>query len=159
MTQDPRDGRCAGRRRRERHLHVPLERRVGHAIPGATEERLRRLGEAELHVLRPDDGPRRHDLGAALGPLPRAEQRPPERHAGGLAGRKALPDEVHALADLDLARRQVEHLHELGRRLATARPPAGDQPGHAEGEQDGRQPAKESHRPTNGRTRRGGRAK
>ena len=127
--------------------------------PGAAEEGLRRLREAELDVLRPDDRARGHHLRAALRPLPGAEQRAPERHAGGLAGRESLADEVHALAYLDLAGRHVEHLHELGRRLPAASTPSRDQPRHAEREQDGCQPAKKSHRPTNGRTRRGVRAK
>jgi hypothetical protein len=122
------------------------------AIARAAEHRLRPLAERQLHLLGPDDRPGRDDLRPPLGPLARPVQRPPEGHARRLAGRKPRSDDGQPLARLDLARRHVEHLHELRRRQPATPVAAAGEPRDDERQQDRRQPAKASHRPANGRT-------
>ncbi|GAC1542788.1 MAG: hypothetical protein NVS3B10_31310 [Polyangiales bacterium] len=80
------------------------------------------LGHHDLDVVGAGDDAVGLDARAVHRRLSGAEERPAERDVGGSALREARADELHAIADLDRARRHLGDLDERGNAVPLAPP-------------------------------------
>jgi hypothetical protein len=129
--------RRARRARCERDLDVAGHRGVERMIAMAAEPLFQQLADHDIDVVRAGDDAFALDGGAVHRRMAGAEERPAERDAGGASLREAGADQLHTIADLDRARRDLGDLDERRNSVSLAASETECRNGRGDEEQEG----------------------